>query len=509
MFERHFGVKENPFPALSDPASIFASSELDEAVQHFFYARGNQDAIMLLTGEVGTGKTTAVRAICRKLPEKTPLAVIENGPLDPEELLDELFRSFRLRKRGAATRRELLRRLESGLKRFVKSGRHPVLIVDEAHLLETAVLEEVRLLTNLRYNGHPMIQVCLVGQAEIAERLREHSLRPLRQRISVRYTMHPLSREETTVYLADRMQAAGSDAPDKVFEHAAARAVHQISGGLPREINILANQALLNAYVDHDRVVRERHVRSAVEHYEFEGASVPDIEAPPQEQPAPTPQPAPIATIAPHALPSTPAPTPASASPPAATPEPPKPELNVAAISRHESLEPEPPEDSSAARITGSATFPWAAAVVLLVAAALVLIAVLADDSGGGVQSNANPVESPSRPDEVSQSPAPTPVADAPAPNGVEVTAAPSDSGAPDEPPLSERYPSALEVTSAEPAVVWLDDQRLGMSPGRFAPIPPGQYQVRLDAGDGRVFEQEVVLTLGSTTYVNAASFAP
>ncbi len=522
MFAEHFGVRENPFYSLSDPDAIFPSSELREAVQHFLFARENRDAIFLLTGEVGTGKTTAIRAVCRELPQDAPIATLYYSTLGPDELLKELVIAFRLKKRTRESRSQRFRRLETAFRDFVQAGSLPLLIFDEAHLLDDAVLEEIRLLTNLRHEGHPLLQVCLVGQAELAARLRQPSLRPLRQRISVRYAMRPLGLEETGVYLIERARAVGSDTPHLLFNEAASRAIHELSGGIPREINVVASQAMLNAYIDGVRVVHEEHVRSVREDYGFEGVVPPP---PPKEDADVSEEEDGLST-------------------PTSTVSPEKSETEIAVeVTRVELAPPEldalattvPVEITETAKPSVARSDVMRAvatvAVAALFAVALLFVAnrsnerilVTTPEPGLTGTLHSPPEETVSAKTEPLAGVVPPTTEGGPTTTTPRVVAELEKKPIPAEPDLriadsrasaaipgslAERFPSTLEVRSVLPAVAWLDNERLGMAPGRFAPVAPGHYQLKLDAGDGRMFEQNVVVTPGSTTYVHANSYS-
>ncbi|MGH9337025.1 MAG: ExeA family protein, partial [Vicinamibacteria bacterium] len=270
MYTDHFGLERNPFTPLSTVPPPFASKELQEALAHFLYAQKNREGFFLLVGEVGTGKSTAIRAILDALGPETPAAVLRHTSLDARELLEEVLRRFGLETRGPSSKPVFLERLEQFLAPLAE-GTPAVLIIDEAHLLSHAALEEVRLLSNLKHGDRPLLQICLVGQPELLNRLRQHRLRPLRQRIAVRYIVGSLSREETREYIAHRLKAAGSADPDGIFSAAAADTVHELTEGLPREINVVAGQAMLNAYLENAPVVHPQHVRSTKRDYGFEG----------------------------------------------------------------------------------------------------------------------------------------------------------------------------------------------------------------------------------------------
>ncbi len=293
MYLDHFGLVQNPFTPLSTASGPFRSKELEEALAHFQYARMNRESFFLLVGEVGTGKSTAVRAIVDSLGPEFPVAVLRHTRLDARELLEEVLRQFGVPSRGPSSKSQLLGRLESLLSESALEL-PAVLILDEAHLLSQAALEEVRLLSNLEKRDRPLLQICLVGQPELLERLRQHELRPLRQRIGVRYVFSNLTRTETREYIRYRLAAAGSAQPAAIFSDDASDAVHELAEGLPREINVVAGQAMVNAYLENAPVVKRRHVRTTKHDYGFEGVRVAQSSAPepvPVSSPAPVPQP--------------------------------------------------------------------------------------------------------------------------------------------------------------------------------------------------------------------------
>ncbi len=302
MYLDHFGLVQNPFTPLSTASGPFRSKELEEALAHFQYARMNRESFFLLVGEVGTGKSTAVRAIVDSLGPEFPVAVLRHTRLDARELLEEVLRQFGVPSRGPSSKSQLLGRLESLLSESALES-PAVLILDEAHLLSQAALEEVRLLSNFENRDRPLLQICLVGQPELLERLRQHELRPLRQRIGVRYVFSNLTRTETRDYIRYRLAAAGAADPAVIFSDDASDAVHVLAEGLPREINVVAGQAMVNAYLENAPVVKRRHVRTTKHDYGFEGVRVeqsvppepvsvsPKAPAVPQPLPRPVSQP--------------------------------------------------------------------------------------------------------------------------------------------------------------------------------------------------------------------------
>lgn len=289
LYTDHFGLARNPFTPGTSAPPPFPSRELQEALAHYQYARQNRESFFLLVGEVGTGKSTAIQVILDALGPETPVAVLRHTSLDARELLEEVIRRFGIDTLGTSSKPELLARLEAFL-RSASERALAVLIIDEAHLLSNTALEEVRLLSNLKQGERPLVQILLVGQPELVERLRQHRLRPLRQRIAVRYVFGKLTAEETREYIRHRLKAAGAGAPQRIFSHGAADAVHELTTGLPREINVIADQAMLNAFLDSSPAVERRHVSSTKNDYGFEGV---EVERPAQQ----TNQPAPVAAV--------------------------------------------------------------------------------------------------------------------------------------------------------------------------------------------------------------------
>ena len=290
MYQAHFGLKTNPFRSSPSPEFIYESKEHREALAHFRYALENREAFLLLTGEVGTGKTTAVQAVRRLLPAGTPVAVVTHSTLEPRELIEEIALRFGLEPVPGESKPALMQRLEKFLEDRRRGGGHALVILDEAHLLSPELLEEVRLLSNLESeSGGKLLQICLVGQPELLTHLEQPGLRQLRQRISVRYTLNPLPREETAAYIYHRLMAAGCDHPALVFPPEATDAVYALTQGIPREINVLASQALLNAYLEEAKAVSRSHVLSAKSDYGFEGIVTGPAALSPEAPPEPLP----------------------------------------------------------------------------------------------------------------------------------------------------------------------------------------------------------------------------
>jgi general secretion pathway protein A len=272
MYASHFGLSALPFSASATPKSTYQSLELTEALGHFTYAIENRESFLLLTGEVGSGKTTAIRAALGKFRLDMSIAVVNHATLTPREVLEAVALGYKLETDKRESKPKLIQRLETKFARCRATGRPALLIFDEAHLLKPAVLEELRLLSNLSRNGEALVQIFLVGQPELEKRI-QRSNRSLRQRITIRYQLEPLSCQETCGYIAHRLQAVGCSKPSKIFSRDAMAAVHHVSGGLPREINTVAGYAMLNCFLADGHQVKCEHVKSVQSNYRLEGVT--------------------------------------------------------------------------------------------------------------------------------------------------------------------------------------------------------------------------------------------
>jgi general secretion pathway protein A len=273
VYKRHFGLKDKPFSLYHRAPFVFHSRELREALAHFHYVLDSREPFFLLTGEVGAGKTTSIRELRQQVPDTTVVGVVEHTALTPRELLEEIAAQFGL-KPGTGRKRDLLKRLENHLTKMQRKGQQGLLIIDEAQLLTSAALEELRLLSNLEGVFGKLLVICLVGQVELEAKLRHKKHRSLRQRTTVRYRLKCLNIEETQDYLAHRLAVAGSDDAEQVFSREAVAALFKLSRGIPREVNILADRSLLNAYLDDEKTVAPRHVEAVPSEFGFEGVAV-------------------------------------------------------------------------------------------------------------------------------------------------------------------------------------------------------------------------------------------
>jgi general secretion pathway protein A len=271
MYLEFFGLREFPFSLAPDPRYLYLSVQHQEALAHLLYGVRSEGGFVQLTGEVGTGKTTVGRCFLEQLPPRTKAAVILNPRLTPEELLDSVCGEFEIPDAsGDRGRRAVLDRIGAFLIAEHAAGRRAVLLVDEAQNLDAGVLEQLRLLTNLETSRHKLLQIILMGQPELRATLARPELRQLAQRITARFHLGPLSREDTGAYVRHRLQVAGCSEP--LFPAAVVPLLRRLSGGVPRMINILCDRALLGAFVQGKRTVDRGTLRQAAREVSGEGA---------------------------------------------------------------------------------------------------------------------------------------------------------------------------------------------------------------------------------------------
>ena len=263
MYNHHFGLAEAPFSIAPDPRYLFLSEQHREALAHLVYGIGDHGGFVVLTGEVGTGKTTVCRCLLQQVPEHIDIAVIVNPKLNSHELLqticDELGVVVAEEEQPSA--KQLLDALNMFLLSTHARGRNAILIVDEAQNLAPDVLEQLRLLTNLETNQRKLLQLILLGQPELNDLLAQPSLRQLAQRITARYHLRPLARDEIASYIEHRLAVAGGRT--HLFSKAAIAQIYRYSKGIPRVINLLCDRALLGVYAQNGSEVDIGMVRRA------------------------------------------------------------------------------------------------------------------------------------------------------------------------------------------------------------------------------------------------------
>jgi general secretion pathway protein A len=269
VYKSFFGLKKNPFNVNPDPAYLYLTAQTGRTLDELTYGIESRKGLMLLTGEAGTGKTTLVNHLLHWLEhQRARTAFIFNSHLDSEQLFDFIFSEFEIPVTPQAKANPLLAFNDWLLARY-RARDLVVLIVDEGQGLPIHVLEEIRLLSNMELPNEKLLQIILVGQPELEAKLRRPDLRQLQQRIGLRCKTAPLTLEEVAGYIENRLHTAGSSR-NLVFETEAVEAVYNYSGGIPRVINLLCENALVNAYVEHTNVVPAVLVAEAARDLQFD-----------------------------------------------------------------------------------------------------------------------------------------------------------------------------------------------------------------------------------------------
>ena len=256
MYEKYFGLEERPFSITPNPRFVYLSQRHRDALAHLLYGvgQGGSGGFVQLTGEVGTGKTTLCRVVLDQIPENTRIALILNPMLSPAELLRAVCVELEIDLEGTdGSLQQIQDRLNRYLLERHGAGEKVVLIIDEAQNMNREALEQIRLLTNLETATDKLLQIILIGQPELRELLARAELRQLAQRITARYHLDPLNRQETEHYLLHRLKVAGGERCP--FTSDGLRAIYETSEGVPRLVNIIADRALMAGYAkDIDRI---------------------------------------------------------------------------------------------------------------------------------------------------------------------------------------------------------------------------------------------------------------
>ncbi|MCK4513076.1 AAA family ATPase [bacterium] len=263
MYTKFYKLAERPFELTPDLRFLYLSGKHKEALAHLTYGVRERRVFVQLTGEVGTGKTTMLDALVHGLDASTKVAWLSNTTIGRTDLLRVLGWGLGIKLKGRS-KMEIHREISEFLNTWTASGRNAVFIVDEAQNLNLPMLEEVRLLSNLRSGGHPSLQIVLAGQPELRRKLELQQLRQLRQRISIRFHLDPLSRVETGEYIRHRLTVAGA-ADLEIFDRSAVDGIFDYSRGVPRMINTVCDNALLAGYADNRPWIGRRTITETIE----------------------------------------------------------------------------------------------------------------------------------------------------------------------------------------------------------------------------------------------------
>lgn len=268
MYKAFFGLRANPFNVNPDPRYLFLTRHTEEALACLTYGVQSRKGFVLLTGEVGTGKTTLVNKLRTWLClQQVATAFIFNSRLNVPQFLDYMMADFGVPGERTSKSQIMLRLYNWLLDRY-RAGETAVLIVDDAQSLSDEVLEEVRMLTNLETFTEKLMQIVLVGQPELEQKLRQPHLRALRQRLTLRARTYPFTLEETRAYVQQRLRTAGSNGND-IFDPDAVAAVHRYAAGIPRLINLLCEHCLVSSFVDQQLVIGPQVVEAVARDFEL------------------------------------------------------------------------------------------------------------------------------------------------------------------------------------------------------------------------------------------------
>jgi len=270
MYYDFFGFREPPFSIAPDPRYLYLSDRHKEALAHLMYGVQGQGGFIVITGEVGTGKTTVSRCFIENVPDNVDIALILTPRLSARELLSSICDELEIPHEISATIKELVDLINQDLLKAHAAGRHKVLMIDEAQNLSAEVLEQLRLLTNLETAEKKLLQIVLLGQPELQEMLALPELRQLNQRVTARYHLDAIGREELPAYLRYRLSVAGMRGD--IFSQRAVNRLYRESQGIPRLINLISDRALLGAYAEGEHEITVDHIRHAAK--EVRGHSI-------------------------------------------------------------------------------------------------------------------------------------------------------------------------------------------------------------------------------------------
>jgi len=268
MYKEFFGLRANPFNVNPDPRYLFLTRHTEEALACLTYGIQSRKGFVLLTGEVGTGKTTLINKLLEWLrAQQVPTAFIFNSRMNVPQFLDYMMADFGI-PCDTRSKSQILMHLYAWLLERYRAGETAVLIVDEAQNLGDDVLEEIRMMTNLETFTEKLLQIVLVGQTELEHKLKQPNLRQLRQRLTLRAKTHPLTADETNAYIQQRLRIAGSNG-QAIFGVEALAAIYRYSAGIPRVINLMCEHCLVSAFVDQQKLVSPNMVDAVARDFDL------------------------------------------------------------------------------------------------------------------------------------------------------------------------------------------------------------------------------------------------
>jgi type II secretory pathway predicted ATPase ExeA len=278
LYVSFYGLAEQPFSVTPDPRFLFLTPSHREALAQLRYGVQERKGFVLLTGEVGTGKTTLLRTLLARLDSKTDAAFVTNSTLPFDQMLDYALADFGATRSGDSRAQKLIA-LNSFLTERERSGRNAVLIIDEAQNLSAQTLEQLRLLSNFETTKDKLLQIVLAGQPELRTKLESPALRQLKQRIGLRCVITPLTLDQVEEYITHHLLVAGGDS--QLFTAAAIRQIARYSGGVPRVVNIVCDHSLLFGYANRMSQIDADIVRRVIRYLDADRAS------PPRSRPQP------------------------------------------------------------------------------------------------------------------------------------------------------------------------------------------------------------------------------
>ena len=278
MYEQFYNLKEKPFNNNPDPKYFYPSPKHQEALDRLIYAINEHKGFVIITGEIGSGKTTVCRTLLNKLGGKKEIALITNTHLNAKELLMSILEDLKVPYKSG-TKIKLLSQLNDYLIKKMENGEDVVLIIDEAQNLTPSVLEELRMLSNLETDTEKLIQIILMGQPQLRDKLKLKELEQLKQRVAVHYHLYPLTKEEVFGYVDHRLKTASSNGSDhKIFDAQALELVFKFSGGIPRLVNYACDNALLSGFVYERNNIDKALMKEVIDESHLKLKEEPDTE---------------------------------------------------------------------------------------------------------------------------------------------------------------------------------------------------------------------------------------